>query len=107
MSCSEGIQTFSIGQSVTLRANFWNVADELYDPTVVVFKYRKPGETESVTKTFDVDDEVKQDLTGKYHLDVKVDTAGTWFWSSYSLESDPDEPAAASQREFVVARSLV
>lgn len=107
MSCSEGIQTFSIGQSVTLRANFWNVNDELYDPETVVFKYRKPGATVSITKTFGTDDEVKQDLTGKYHLDVNVDTAGTWFWESHSVETDPDEPAAASQREFVVARPQV
>lgn len=91
---------FDLGDLVRCSAEFRNSADVLVDPATVTFKI-KPPESDVVEYIYGTDTELIKDSTGKYHVDIDANSAGTWFYRFFSTGSSQ----GASEREFVVARS--
>lgn len=63
-------------------------------------EYQDPSLVE-VSKTYPGDAEVVKDATGRYHLDISVDEAGTWYYNW----SGTGTAQGAEEGSFIVATS--
>ncbi len=66
----------TVGDVVRVDATF-KVDGTNTDPTTIMFKYRSPAGA-TVSYENGTDAELVKDATGKYHVDIIPDTAGTW-----------------------------
>lgn len=94
------INEFSVGDLVRITAEFRDIAAALTDPAVVRFQKKNPAGT-VVAYLYGTDGQLVKDSTGKYHVDVDANLAGTWFYRFYSTGS----AQAAEEKEFRVAGS--
>ena len=92
--------SYDIGDRVRVSNRFATPAGVDTDPTTVVCKYIDPS-LNVTTKTYGSDAEVVKDSTGRYHLDIDVDEAGTW---SYRW-TGTGAVVAAGEQTFVVRES--
>lgn len=69
-------EIISVGDARTLYGE-WDVDGTPTDPTVVTFTVRTPA-GDSTDYIFGTDPEVVQDSTGRYHLDLLLDSPGLW-----------------------------
>ena len=67
------VETYDIGDRITVTGTFTNKAGALADPTTIVFKYRVRG-GEAVTGT------ASKASTGVYTADVDLTEAGQWYF---------------------------
>ena len=70
------------------------------DPTGPTCKYKDPSAS-IVSKTHPGDAEVVKDATGRYHLDITIDEAGTWYYNW----SGTGTAQAAEEGSFDVAET--
>jgi len=94
------MNVYDIGDLVKVSATFTDVTDDAIDPDVVIFAFKDPvGAT--TTYTYNEDAELVRDSLGTYHVNVSVDSAGTWYyrWSSTGTGQ------AAEEDHFVVRAS--
>lgn len=90
---------YSVGQGVTFTAEFRDEnSNAAYDPDQLEFWYRHEDDASATTLEYGTDAEVEKDSTGHYHVWLKLETAGTWYygWDTEG-ESDP-----ADEFSFVV-----
>lgn len=69
--------SYDVGDRVRIYSNFATPARVDTDPGTIVCKYVDPSGNVT-TKTYGSDAEVVKDSTGRFHLDIDVDEAGTW-----------------------------
>ena len=69
--------TYDKGDLLRVSASFTDEDGDPVDPTTVTFK-AKVGSTVT-SYVYGDDDEVSKDGTGNYHVDLSLDTAGTWW----------------------------
>lgn len=96
------INTYTLGSSLRVSGVFKNSSDVAIDPSVVKFKFREPNGN-AVTYTYGTDAEIVKDSTGNYHVDLNLDTPGTWYYRYYSTGTGQ----AASEGQFTVDISEV
>jgi hypothetical protein len=83
---------YQVGESITLAVVIRNPSTGLvFDPTTVVAKTLRPGDTSSTSAS------VTKDSTGNYHATVVPDIAGRWYyrWTTTG-------PADAREETFAV-----
>lgn len=67
---------------VSVKVTFRNpVTKVLFDPTVVIMKYRDPSGN-ITTRTYSVSG-ITKDSTGIYHSNITVDQVGRWYYTWY------------------------
>lgn len=70
-------ELFYVGSRVSAKVVFRTAAGAAADPSGVVVKYQDPALVET-TKTYP-DAAVVKDSVGRYHIDIAVALAGTWY----------------------------
>ena len=88
-----------VGDKARISVTF-TVDDVATDPTALTFKYRI-GTGDVTTYTYGSDDELEQDSTGNYHVDIDCTTAGTY----YVRYAGTGAAAAAAESSFTVVGS--
>jgi len=93
---------YDVGDLIEVSAIFTNVAGDAIDPSVVIFAFKDPAGAKT-TYTYGTNNELVKDSVGNYHVNVSVDSAGTWYyrWSSTG------EGQAAEEDQFVVRASNI
>lgn len=93
---------YEVGDRVRLRTStpFQDGEGEAFDPQVVYFEVKEPGE-ETATYTYDEHDNVSRLAAGDYACDVDVNTAGVWKYHIIG-EQDDGENRGADQGSFRV-----
>ena len=71
------MNSYHIGQVVRIRAAFANSNGSAVDPETVTFKVKSPL-AQVTTFVLGVDEEVEQDSTGNYHVDLEPTIQGVW-----------------------------
>ncbi len=66
----------TVGDVVRVDVTF-TVDDSNTDPTAIIFKYRPPNGS-IVRLVSGTDAALAKDATGKFHVDITTDRAGTW-----------------------------
>lgn len=90
------------GQRVSVEVMF-KYRGALVDPSVVVFKYKKPTALAAVVLQYGVNGEVVRDSIGRYHVEVNLDDAGFMPYRFEALGSYQ----GAFQNKLKVVRSNV
>lgn len=70
---------YAVGSLVRASVFFTDLNGAATDPTTITAKYQNPAGQET-SKTYVTDPEVVKDSTGRYHIDITVATAGTWYY---------------------------
>ncbi|NJN54490.1 MAG: hypothetical protein HC804_06895 [Anaerolineae bacterium] len=101
------INTYEIGDRVRISTAtpFQSTAGVAFDPDVVTFEVKEPGQ-DTVAYVYGTDDNVTKLATGDYACDVDVDTPGTWYYH-ITGEADDGENSGADQGYFSVLRKVV
>lgn len=73
------MNTYDVGDKVRIACKFTDVDDVETNPTVTVFKFTDPSGN-TITYTYDTDDELERDSTGNFHVDITIDEPGTWYY---------------------------
>lgn len=96
------VQTYDLGDDVTIRGQWQTRAGEFTDPDTVFVQVESPDpDVAIVTKEYGLDAEVVKEDVGKYKMIVDGNYPGTWYYRFYST----GEGKAAKERAFVIARS--
>lgn len=103
MATTLTVNRYTIGALVRSSAVFRDANTEaVIDPTVVLFRARKPNGT-VISYTYLTDAQLVKDSTGNYHVDLNADASAIWRCRWYSTGTGQ----AAAEDEFVVAASKV
>lgn len=79
------MKTFHVGALVRCKGTFRDKeTNDLVDPTVVLFKWRKPTAASTTTYTYGVGAELKKQSVGIYYVDLSITEAGVWHTGFYS-----------------------
>jgi hypothetical protein len=80
------MNTYTIGTTVTMSAEFRDSDSVLFDPEFVNFVGIPPGAApnEYYAYAYETDLELIRDDVGKYHVDIVIDVAGKWSYEYYS-----------------------
>lgn len=73
----------------------------LVDPSTLTFMFEKPDGVVT-TYVYGVDAELVKDATGKFHVELTLDQAGTWIWRQESIGI-----VTATQGKFRVGEELL
>lgn len=77
------INSYYIGNIITLTGTFKNGEGAVADPTVVKVTVENP-DGEETTYIYETDDEVVNVSTGIYTIDIDIDQSGTWYYRWWS-----------------------
>lgn len=91
---------YDIKDSIRLTAKFKNAAEELADPSSIIFKFKYPDNT-IISYEFGVDSEVVRTGIGTYYVDIDVNNNGIHY---YRWEASGDLKVA-SESKFTVKQS--
>jgi hypothetical protein len=91
------VAEFVVGQTVRLSVEFRKADGTLGTPTTVTLHYQKGSATPTTNAA------PTNDSTGKYHVDVELDTAGEW---KYDWVSTGD-PATVEEGRFTVRKRYI
>jgi hypothetical protein len=98
----EEIKSFTLGQTVRLRAEFRDDLNVLTDPDALTFKCKPAGGGDLIEYIYGTDNELVRESTGKFYVHQTVETAGTWFYKYRAVKNSLVETI---EREFVVEGS--
>lgn len=100
------LNTFISGDTIRFITTF-EVKDVLTDPRIVRFRIKNPNQSVEI-KTYDEDEDgqedIRRDAAGEYHVNLKVDIPGTWW---YRWEGTNPAPGAIEGRFKVLASNIV
>lgn len=96
------ISRYVVGSLVRCSGRFATAFGVAQDPGTVTFTVKDPS-GDVTTLVYDVDDEVKKDSTGVYHIDVDADEPGGWYFRFAGTGSGQ----AAAEGQFRVDSSKV
>ena len=93
---------YDIGDKVILRAAF-DTDGAPNDPTTLTAQVRRPDGT-MTTYTYLTTADIVRDSTGRYHLDVVIDQAGTWYvrWAGTGTAQAAEEESLWARPSAVV-----
>lgn len=72
-------EDYFVGQKPRFNGDF-RLGSVLTDPSVVKFIFHRPGDAAPTVWTYGVDAAVVRSATGKYHVDLSLNVAGSWTW---------------------------
>lgn len=98
--------TFKLGALVRLSAAFTDVDGLAADPTDVTIKHRVGNTGTITTEVYNGGaGNVIKDSVGNYHLDVLLDTIGTWYWRAIGDDALGETLVAADETKYTVEES--
>ena len=97
------MNSYFLGALVRVTGTFTDANLVAVDPTIVRFKYRKPGSATTVTLVYLTDASLVRTGAGVYYVDLDADTAGNW---SYRWEGTGTYQCA-TENQFNVLGTLV
>ena len=103
------MNTFNLGDMVTISVAITNAAGTATDPTTLRFYFRRSDATPATaTKggstnpyVYGVDGAMVKDSTGNYHINLGTAVPGLWKYRWTSLDGSA-EPSGATTGEFYV-----
>ena len=80
------MNSYDKGDQIRVTGTFTNAARTAIDPDDVFFKKITPSGT-ATTYEYGEDAELERSAKGIYHVDVDIDTPGTWYFRMHSTGS--------------------